>query len=430
MTPKGTSPLTPVISSWQRYPYSIPGVSQSCPWVILCDMLLDLSPLPQLPWYSWQSPSNPWSHVWPSTRVPVHQYELQKICCRQLKWLGKNIMFKHEVESTSSVWSIKTGWPGVMSSSQGLLTSTRLTPCLACSAWLVRPAPWVQVWCFSAALGMYHQPNNAAVASQARNDWPCACSFGISGEAPLCFVLLLLFLPGAGRSSIPGQRLVGTIFWKVTRQPSLDQRRAAWHLQTHRPSKYKWLCGERELYQVFAKPCHDLRCCLSGHGSGQGRAMCSAIWAHAGEVTLPPALRLRTPVPLPSSRALAPAPLFDFALGTAQASSSVSPLCGQWWWATTWPPQLLQGSATRTVGMWISVAPVPGWQRCLCGLLGPSLAPATITNRCRHHQGLDRLLPAEALVVLHDRSGKYGGKFALICLWFQLVWEDTLSKQE
>lgn len=187
-----------------------------------------------------------------------------------------------------------------------------------------------QVRHFSAVQSTYHKPNDAAVASQARNDRPCAYNFGIGGGAPLCFVLLFLFLHGAGRSPIPGQRLVGTVFWKVTRYPSAVQGRAACCLQTHRPSKSKQPQRERELCKVSAKPCRDLRCCLSGHGSGKGRAMCSAIWAHAGEVTLPPALRLRTPVPLSASRAPALAPLSDLAPGTAQASLSISPLCGQW----------------------------------------------------------------------------------------------------
>lgn len=176
---------------------------------------------------------------------------------------------------------------------------------------------------------MYHKPSNAAVASQARNDRPCASNFGIGGGAPLCFGFLFLFLPGAGRSPIPGQRLVDTCLLEGHQVALPDRGRAACHLQTHRPSKSKRLRGERELCKVSAKPCRDLRCCLSGHGSGKGRAMCSAIWAHAGEVTLPPALRLRTPVPLPASRAPAPAPLSDLALGTAQASPSSSFLCGQ-----------------------------------------------------------------------------------------------------
>lgn len=52
--------------------------------------------------------------------------------------------------------------------------------------------------------------------------------------------------------------------------------------------------------------------------------MCGAIWAHAGEVTLPPALRLWTPVLLSASRASDQAPLSDLALGTSQAQSLLS----------------------------------------------------------------------------------------------------------
>lgn len=46
---------------------------------------------------------------------------------------------------------------------------------------------------------------------------PVLVTLGIGGGAPLCLVLLLVFLPKAGRLPISGQRLVGTVFWKVTR---------------------------------------------------------------------------------------------------------------------------------------------------------------------------------------------------------------------
>lgn len=144
-------------------------------------------------------------------------------CCSmqplvQLEKAGRrNIMFEHEVESASSVGSITTGWWGTISTSQGPSTGTSVNSVpgaqhLTGESCCCR----AQVQCFSAALCPYHKPNDAAVASQAKNDQPCACNFGIGGGAPLRFCLLFLFLPGAGRLPIPGQRLVGTVSWKVT----------------------------------------------------------------------------------------------------------------------------------------------------------------------------------------------------------------------
>lgn len=103
------------------------------------------------------------------------------------------------------------------------------------------------------------------------------------------------------------------------------------------------------------------------------RAMCNAIWTHAGEVTLPPALCLRTPVPESASRAPVPAPLRSHpgnCSGISLCPSSLRTIVTSCCLSTPASPGL------SNLYIW-DVGPCGSCvRRCLFNLLAPLLAPA------------------------------------------------------
>lgn len=178
---------------------------------------IGLVPTPQLLRYPWQGPSTTLSHVWVP---PVRTHIAVRSCSHS--WEGRDeehnvpardrkCLFCWEHQNRPTRCHIYQPRP--------LDKGPVLTPCLVRSTWMVRAAAfelrlnvsWL-LWVYITSQMMLQWPPRQGMTD------PLLVILGIGGGAPLCFVLLLIFfLPKAGRSPIPGQRLVGTVFWKVTR---------------------------------------------------------------------------------------------------------------------------------------------------------------------------------------------------------------------